>query len=195
MLHVTEIIDAERVFHHQYGLTLAQWATIEQRLFHWFHYATDVPEEMARGIFYSAKNFNGRADMLEAAIRTSSKLSELERRVAEKAIRRCRSYSTFRNKITHGETVVDVRVESPTFKQVLLIEGKDLMHVAATDAICVDYLAWGHDQLRQLSKLVMDGLQGCHTKDGSLLERCITEFEQLPRSLYPNPRNNPTRNH
>ena len=49
-----ELREAEDTFHKQYGMTLAQWATIEQRMFYWFHYASDLPEDMARGVFYSS---------------------------------------------------------------------------------------------------------------------------------------------
>ena len=67
-----ELREAEDTFHKQYGMTLAQWATIEQRMFYWFHYASDLPEDMARGVFYSSKNFNGRVDMMEAAVDSSA---------------------------------------------------------------------------------------------------------------------------
>ena len=183
-----ELREAEDTFHKQYGMTLAQWATIEQRMFYWFHYASDLPEDMARGVFYSSKNFNGRVDMMEAAVDSSAVVAAPSKIAVTALIKRCRAYSTFRNKITHGEPHYDFRKDSATYRQMLLIEGKNLKEHAAGDAISLDYLAWGCDQLRGLSKLILEALHASQEKHEKRLEECVAELQTLPGGLYPNPR-------
>ena len=53
-----------------YGDALLQWARLEQHLFFWFEIITGMDHMMARAVFYSPRNFNGRSEMLEAAINT-----------------------------------------------------------------------------------------------------------------------------
>jgi len=45
-----------------YGEALLEWARIEQHLFFWFEYVTGLKHMMARAVFYSARNFNGRSE-------------------------------------------------------------------------------------------------------------------------------------
>ena len=85
-----ELMEAEDTFHKQYG----QWATIEQRMFYWFHYASDLPEDMARGVFYSSKNFNGRVDMMEAAVDSSAVVAAPSKIAVTALIKRMSSRTT-----------------------------------------------------------------------------------------------------
>ena len=58
----------------------------------------------------------------------------------------------------------------------------------AGDAISLDYLAWGCDQLRGLSKLILEALHASQEKHEKRLEECLAELQTLPGGLYPNPR-------
>jgi hypothetical protein len=52
-----------------YGEALLQWSRLEQYLFFWFEFVTGMEHMIARAVFYSARNFNGRSEMLEAALK------------------------------------------------------------------------------------------------------------------------------
>lgn len=57
-------------FYRRYGRALSSWADIEAILAMWFTYACDPDWKIAsqmEEVFYSARSFNGSADMLKAA--------------------------------------------------------------------------------------------------------------------------------
>jgi hypothetical protein len=110
-------------FHLVYGRTLAQWALVEAALYDWFQLTTNMKEEMARSVFYSAKSFAGRADMLEAALATSDHSPEVLKFVGA-VVKKARTYSSFRNQITHGEMMLSLKAGDPTAAQYILVQGK-----------------------------------------------------------------------
>lgn len=91
-------------FYLEYGRTLAQWAAIEARLSFWFEYVTKMPPPMASRIFYSARSFSGRSEMLEAAI-SQAKLPDAELEFIKEAVSKSIQYNSFRNQLAHGEPV------------------------------------------------------------------------------------------
>jgi hypothetical protein len=95
-------------FFHFFGQAMAAWSTIEQSLFYWFVLLTGMQEEMARGIFYGARGFGARADMLEAAIQTVTNRTPEEVAFIKEAAKKARMYSSFRNKIAHGDPRLNV---------------------------------------------------------------------------------------
>ena len=60
--------------------------------------------KMARAIFYSARSFNGRSEMFEAAMANSS-LNEDAKAALEAVIAKAAAYSSFRNSLAHGQVV------------------------------------------------------------------------------------------
>jgi hypothetical protein len=100
----SQVAKGEHAFYREYGRTLANWASIERGLCEWFILTTRMPRQMATAIFYSARSFNGRADMTEAAI-GSSKLPTAAAEFIRSATTKAIAYSSFRNSISHGETV------------------------------------------------------------------------------------------
>ena len=95
-------------FHHSYGITLANWSGIERGLFYWFYRTTGMSEAMARAVFYSARSFNGRAEMLEAAVANNPTLLGDELAFIKAAIKKAGKFSSFRNRIAHGEPIINV---------------------------------------------------------------------------------------
>ena len=82
---------------------MSAWGLLESQLFHWFFYISGINNErMARSIYYSAKSFNARADMLEEVVRVAA-LNEDHAAFLKTAIKKARRYSAFRNSATHGE--------------------------------------------------------------------------------------------
>lgn len=67
------LAQASAEFFHFYGHVMARWASLERAPFYWFAGITGMPEGMARAIFYGARGFGARAEMLEASIQYASK--------------------------------------------------------------------------------------------------------------------------
>jgi hypothetical protein len=94
-------------FYRYYGEAMSLWAEIEYALSLWFGYACEPGSSnayLAYKLFYSARSFNGSADMLKAAWherRRDEKLSELFAAVNKKT----RAYYQFRNRLAHHLTV------------------------------------------------------------------------------------------
>lgn len=90
-------------FHFQYGLTLSRWASLEETLCITFCDLCGLhPDEpMGKALFFSGRSFTTRADLLSAAIRTST-LGEVEKLLLRAILKKARQYSTARNAIAHG---------------------------------------------------------------------------------------------
>lgn len=98
-------------FHNAYGIALAQWAGLERMLSYWFALITQMHAMMAQSVFYSARSFGARAEMLQAAIEHAKHIQPDILKFIQAALKRCWSYSTFRNYLAHGEpsmTVMEV---------------------------------------------------------------------------------------
>lgn len=90
-------------FYRRYGRALAYWAKVELIPSIWFAWAIDPEEKgmlQTREIFYSARSFNGSADMLKAAfyaLPRDEALAEFFRA----AINRMLGYYAYRNRLAH----------------------------------------------------------------------------------------------
>lgn len=90
-------------FYRRYGRAMGSWAALENILSHWFIWAIKPQEEgnpQISGIFYSARSFNGSADMLKAAFYAKPRDKELSD-FFQAAINRTMGYYAFRNKLAH----------------------------------------------------------------------------------------------
>jgi hypothetical protein len=85
---------------------------LESAIFRWFQYSTGMSDPLARAVFYSARNFTGRRDMLIAALPFAS-LAKSEQAFIRTALKKTREYSAFRNQMAHREPILDARKESP----------------------------------------------------------------------------------
>lgn len=94
-------------FYAQYGKALAAWADLEGALCRCFTRIIEPGgdgEVNGDGIFYSARSFNGRAEMLKAAT-ASRNLTEGRRNFVRKAIKKAGEYNKFRAKLAHRITI------------------------------------------------------------------------------------------
>lgn len=94
-------------FYTQYGKVMAAWADVESALADWFHRSIQPDhgkDVNAESIFYSARSFQGRSDMLKPAIE-SQLINDEQRLFVRKAIKRASDYNTFRSKLAHRVTV------------------------------------------------------------------------------------------
>ena len=148
--HIKEHMKSKGEFQLALGRALGQWALIEERLSYWFEDATGMPNEMARAIFFAPRTFTGRADLLEAARKHSDRLRPCAGEFIKEATRKAGQFASFRNRIAHGEQSFDVRKESPTFKQTILISGRYHPEKAADNAITIDQLNAAKENFREL---------------------------------------------
>jgi len=100
--------NAHAELHYYYGIALANWSGIERGLFYWFYRTTGMSEAMARAVFYSARSFNGRAEMLEAAVAHNPTVLGNELAFIKAATKKAGQFSGFRNRIAHGEPIINV---------------------------------------------------------------------------------------
>jgi hypothetical protein len=144
---------ASAEFHLAYGMALSEWALVESSLYSWFQLTTDMKDKMARSVFYSAKSFAGRAEMLEAALGESTHTTDILD-FAKAVIKKARTYSTFRNEITHGEMLLTLKVGDENSAHYTLVQGKDIN----IDGITIDELKIATTNFKNLRSLANDML-------------------------------------
>ena len=148
-----ELDKATREFETVYGAALAEWSRLEGQLFYWFQMVTGMNEKMARAVFFSARSFNGRADMLESAIDAATIDAPL-RDFLEAALKKAWGYSGFRNAATHGEPHVNLQRDSPTVKQIVIIQGRKMSDEAESTMITMLDLMTATVNFKQLGGLL-----------------------------------------
>ena len=98
-------IDAAQVsFHEAYGAFMLYWANLERVLAIWFVRLSGMPVRRASAVFYSAKNFSGRADMIEAVM-PHSEMEQEYITCLKQSIKKARQYNSFRNSVAHGQSI------------------------------------------------------------------------------------------
>jgi hypothetical protein len=184
VFNAAEMAKAEADFQAAYGKFMQRWARLEQGMFYLFSWISEMPEDRARAIFYSAKNFLGRRDMLAGALlhaKVESRYVEFIRAGSKKA----RKFSEFRNAVAHGEVVFDPRPHSETYKQCILVEGKLGTYDSTDTAITLGRLEIASENVRELAKLMFDvlqhsGLQDCPERDATSPEKSLLRVQALP---------------
>lgn len=88
--------------HTQLGRALSAWAEVEYHLSLWFALATGISDHgMAHNVFFSARSFSGKADLLYAALiqpHTERPWADFLR----EAVRHAERWSDSRNLMAHG---------------------------------------------------------------------------------------------
>lgn len=102
--------DSEEQFFAAVGRTVAAWSALEYLMCQWFiKLLKDSPTSgktmSLLKVFSSARNFNTKRDLLEAAALSASTGSEQEFLVT--AIKKASQYSAFRNKVAHDLYIKD----------------------------------------------------------------------------------------
>jgi hypothetical protein len=163
---------------------MQRWARLEQAMDYWFQWLAEIPENRARAIFYSAKNFAGRSDILVAVI-PYAKPDDEYRAFVRAAIKKARQYNSFRNAVTHGEAIFDTRRGSLTFGQYVLAEGRDSSFEAGASAVSTQRIDTSSENVRELAKLMFDVLGYAGVIPGptgleASPQRCREQVQSLP---------------
>jgi hypothetical protein len=93
-----------------YGEAMLAWSNIEDTLCGWFHYLSGMGEPQARAVFFSARSFAGRADMLSALLSVPAGkplVTDFVRDVLNKSL----GYSQARNQLAHRVPVINTSNE------------------------------------------------------------------------------------
>lgn len=181
-LEVLEPISTE--FFHCYGVAMAEWAGVERSLSRWFLAMTQMPEPLARGIFYSARSFNARADMVQAAIGFCSQPQNASAITVVKAgLKKARSYSGFRNSMTHGDAILNL---GPDENYYSIVQGKDQLSDPASPILRNDLIV-AAENFAALKIVLMESVPDASRTSTKTFEQYLAEIELLPST--PNPAN------
>jgi hypothetical protein len=159
-----------------YGEALLEWSYVENRLSRWFGHLTGLSHAMARAVFYSARSFQGRSDMLSAVIPAASIANEGARRFIHDALFKAINYSPLRNKLAHGIPVL--RYDGVEAK-VILIEGK-IGYSGEDDALESSKFRIAAKNFETLANLLSRALRAYQAADQKQLQQCHELLVQLP---------------
>jgi len=181
--HGEDISRASSQFYMLYGQAMDGWSTLEGSLALWFSKLTRMPPKRARRIFYSARSFSGRADMLKAAISATRIPTELKAFLIT-AIKAAIKYSSFRNQLVHGEANVHMSYEdeNPVF-EMLITEPKYMERMTPEFGVSAADVQMGNHAFRALAADLMMAFTGAIA--GSQLEEYRERILQRPN--LPNP--------
>ncbi|MES2751065.1 MAG: hypothetical protein V4661_06820 [Pseudomonadota bacterium] len=137
-----------------------------------------MTDGMARSIFYSARSFNSRADMLESSFEFASKQSESEIAFIKKALKKCRGYSAFRNSVVHGEPSLEVHRDGSKEADVqyVLTDGKDIQKATC---VTIDDLDIAFENFVELKKLILHMVPK-YRPEGATPEEYLRLVNELP---------------
>lgn len=176
-----QVIEAARQFHLVYGAALAEWSRLEGQLFYWFQLLTGMDEKTARAVFFSARNFNTRADMLEAALKAANPGGPIQY-FLEAALKKARAYSGFRNSATHGEPHINLQRGSATLGQFVIIQGRKVSHEA--EATMMQHLIAAQKNFARLGSSLFLTFPRGGPKPAALLEEHRELVLQLPNQPH-----------
>ena len=115
----------EQPFIYAYGQAMLQWSYVEDRLFMWFFRLTSLKENMARAVFFSARSFQGRLDMVNAVIHEKTDDDSLNGdnlATISEIFKKAALYAGYRNALAHGLGIF-VNEPSGALKPIL-VQGK-----------------------------------------------------------------------
>jgi hypothetical protein len=180
-INIVDIAKNQKEFDAAFGRAMREWGIIEQRLCFWFVYLTQMPDAMARSIFYDGANsFSARNNLLRCALETS-KTTEQLRKCMRTILSKAHAYNGTRNALAHCETKIDMNPNSPTRAQVVLVEGSQPL-ADMKIALTVANLPTISTNFGALSKLIMDVYQNVHLHDEASFRKFREQVHALPSS-------------
>jgi hypothetical protein len=166
---------------HYFGLFMTRWAQLETTLYYWFGRVTTMPEGMSRAIFYGARGFAARAEMLEAAIEHATVLKPEETAVLKEGVKKARQYSTFRNKVAHGEPRLNVKDLNNPQIHYTITQGKNTPN-EKEEVITLEHLTAAASNIHTLVDCIRDTLPPLRTakQNPKSPEECLAIIRSLP---------------
>ena len=88
-------------FRADYGTLMETWGKLEDALFYWFLWMTNIDKPLARAIYFSTRTFTARRDLLRSVL-PLSKLDEPTKEFVREGVKKAGQFSSFRNRAVHG---------------------------------------------------------------------------------------------
>jgi hypothetical protein len=175
-----------------YGHAMVCWAHLEAMLYRWFALITNMPDAMCRAIYYGARGFAARAEMLEAAIEYATILSGDDTLFLSEALKKARGYSGFRNKIAHGEPHMAVSKPGGEYKATFtVVQGRE-SPLNRQVSISIEDIGTAADNFRQLAVCIHDRMPNANVGRIQFQspQECLSQVRALPNE--PNGKSDPT---
>jgi hypothetical protein len=176
----TSLAEVDKTFL-AFGKAMAAWALIERALYNWFEHLTLLDANLAKSIYFSAKSTPNRLDMIRAALDTLE-LDENEQAFIAEAVNVVGKYSSFRNKLAHGEFTFDGEI----------VETKHTIRKTKGEAINREELRVASQNFFELTNLLNTALgfvQGYPESEDESLEICLAQLRELPAQAKSKVRN------
>lgn len=153
---------------------MMEWSRVEVMLGLWFGHLTNIRSwDMASAVFFSAKSFSGRAEMMQAALEHGT-LNDETQEFLGAALLKAIAYNSFRNRLAHGI--------APAGDNLALSEGKQWWKAGD---INLPKLEAARANFRELRRLLYKA--HCHF-DGSAdplpPSECLRQLRLLPNEPY-----------
>jgi hypothetical protein len=171
---------ALRDFHLSYAPAMQQWSLLERSLCDWFQHASAMQYTMANAIFYSARGFTARIEMLEAAIEHSTALTLFQTEFLKEAAKKARQFTGFRNKVTHGQPVPHYVAGNPPQVFYTIAQRGDVSEPA--ELLSVEDLRLGTARIYQLHICIREMHPWLRARNPNLPspEECLARVRALP---------------
>jgi hypothetical protein len=179
-------IEARQEFLFRLGVAMAEWANVERGFYYWFAAFTKLNDPMARSIFYGAKGFGARADMVESTIPFAQGFSDVEIKLVELAVKKARNYSGFRNSLAHGEPIPIVSANGG----LMVMKMGDAKRPSFKNEITVDEISLAAVNFATLATALIRASQPLIMTPGESTKQFLSLIQQLPNQA--NSKSDPT---
>lgn len=186
---------AEREFHLYYGGALAAWTQLEGHLSHLFESVTEMHPLMASHIFFSARSFQGRIEMLHAAIRIAGYIQKGRSEgvnTLHAIARKAETWSKSRNSLAHDVPRLDLKPGSISAGQYVITSGKatwshpDMAQGYFDNRITLEHMKIMRENFKKLSGMISPFLTELSWPPPEQLRTLREQVLQLPQFPYSN---------
>lgn len=164
------------------GRAATTWATVESSLATFFTRLTRMESTLARRVFYSARSFQGRIDMLQSVLACPTVRFAIpeERDYISLALKRATGYVFVRNAIAHDLVFFfGFDGHEHSYKHVI-VEGKYDRYLGGENALTIEHILKFHKNISHLVMLNTLFLQG--KGDQELLAQYHAMLARLPKT-------------
>jgi hypothetical protein len=165
--------DIGREFYVTYGRAMAAWAGLESALCSLFVRLTDTRLALGTAVFYSAKSFRGKAEMIGACVE-HVRMVPAGKHFLEKVVGVASTYSQTRNSLAHDEHAWEVHEGESAFVEITI------KRVTNGEQLTETEIGYADTNFTHLALVVLVSLGG---RSRTLLrapELCLSLLDLLP---------------
>ena len=167
----------------KYAETSLVWQAIEGQLCTLFVAISDIHPTLGRAIFYSARSFLGRYDMLSSALDVTIITNEHYKEIAQKILKRIKTYSGSRNRLAHGEFLHISIKESKYYGSTIILEPSQpwVLDPPENSVTTLEKLDLMHNNFSNIFILLSKLNDGTFVNNRELASQCLEMLDELPR--------------